>query len=344
MPVQTSDFFKKHLITTPAVKASEKQVVRTTTKGVKKGFAAVLNQVQATCKGVSGVGKNCLNKVNPVNHLTALYQVAQAGMLPRIDTSDIETSSPADTETLSSGQNSVEQAENMLSAFAGAAGTDGTADPSQSAGQLGLVSARYESGSQGVNAIGYDRKGGTSYGTYQISSKSGTMSRFIDYLKEVAPQWASRLEKSGSANTGSTRGSMPREWKKIAAEDPELFEKLQYDFIKKSHYEEALAQISEENGFNVAERSQALKETLWSTSVQHGASGAADIFNKALERLVNKGQEITDKKLIDEIYSNRARYFRSSTRRVRYAVQTRFSQEKTMVLAMLKDEQSTQKV
>ena len=63
MPVQTTDFFIKHLITTPAVKAPSNQAVSTTTKGVKKGFSAVLNQVQSTCKGVAGVGKNCLKKV-----------------------------------------------------------------------------------------------------------------------------------------------------------------------------------------------------------------------------------------------------------------------------------------
>jgi hypothetical protein len=45
---------------------------------------------------------------------------------------------------------------------------------------IGKLSATFESGTAGVNAIGYDKNGGTSYGTYQIASKPGTMKEFIE--------------------------------------------------------------------------------------------------------------------------------------------------------------------
>ncbi len=51
---------------------------------------------------------------------------------------------------------------------------------------IGDLSSTFESGAQGVNAIGYDRNGGTSYGTYQIASKPGTMKGFIEFLREKA--------------------------------------------------------------------------------------------------------------------------------------------------------------
>ncbi|MEI6126527.1 MAG: hypothetical protein WCQ99_08240, partial [Pseudomonadota bacterium] len=340
MAVQPSDFFKNHLTRASSLGKPTHRDVQTAKTGVKKGFAAVLNQVQSTAGGITHVGKNCLTTVNPLPHLASLYKLAQTAIMSKTDPSDNEMTSWADTDTgLSS--NCLSEAADIVAAPPESISTgDESAAAVSGAGrqenQLGGIAAKYESGGQGIEAVGYDRTGGTSYGTYQISSKAGTLSRFIEYLQENAPEWAKRLQAAGPANTGSTSGRMPREWKKIAAEDPARFEKLQYDFIKDSHYKEALSQINSDKEFNISKRSAALKEALWSTAVQHGAKGAADIFGRAIDRLQKQGAEVTDKKLIDEIYSSRAKYFRSSTRRVRYSVQQRFNQEKMVVLAMLK--------
>ena len=70
-------------------------------------------------------------------------------------------------------------------------------------GDLGFISAQGESGSMGTSAIGYDEKGGTSYGKYQIASKTGTMDKFLDHLESVDPKAASMLRGSGPADTGS---------------------------------------------------------------------------------------------------------------------------------------------
>lgn len=349
MPVQPTEFFKKHLIRDTYQAGTSHRVLHATTGGIKKGFDAVLSQVQSAAGGVTHVGKNCLTRVNPLPHIASLYKIAQSAILPKSDSSDDEMTSSAVIETGLSRYKYLGEASDLLSAPVGSMADDEesapiSSDAEQLENQLGGIAAKYESGGQGIDAIGFDRMGGTSYGTYQISSKAGTMSRFIEYLKGNAPQWAERLQSSGPANTGSTRGRMPLEWKEIAAEDPVRFEKLQYAFIKESHYEEALSRISNVKEFDISNRSTALKEALWSTAVQHGPKGAADIFGRAIDRLQKRGEEVTDKKLINEIYSSRSSYFRSSTRRVRYAVQQRFNQEKMVVLAMLKDEQNTQKV
>ncbi|MHC1744271.1 MAG: hypothetical protein AB9873_14715 [Syntrophobacteraceae bacterium] len=202
---------------------------------------------------------------------------------------------------------------------------------------IGNLSARFESGSDGVDTIGYDEMGGTSYGTYQIASRTGTMRLFIDFLKTQAPDWARRLSASGPLNTGGRGGGVPREWKKIAEEDPDRFAKLQQDFIAETHYVPALQEIQERTGIDVQDQSKALQEVLWSTAVQHGPRGAARIFSKAIggggESKVEGSQN--EQKLIKKVYSARGMQFGGSNSRVASAVRRRFEEEKDMALDML---------
>lgn len=211
---------------------------------------------------------------------------------------------------------------------------------------LGALAAKFESGSEGISAIGFDRKGGTSYGKYQISSRAGTMAAFIDYLDEKAPDLAKRLRASGPANTGGRSGRMPAEWKRIAAAEPARFEKLQEDFIRTSHFEPAMRSIAESTGLGFSNMPAALREVLFSTAVQHGPLGAVRIFNQALNNVgVNKlqpaGQTVTEsfkragRQLIRQVYALRAGQFSSSTSGVQAAVRSRLNQEMNEALGML---------
>jgi hypothetical protein len=202
--------------------------------------------------------------------------------------------------------------------------------------EVGALSARFESGGAGVEAIGYDRVGGTSYGTYQIASKPGTMDRFMTYLDEHAPAWADRLRGAGQADTGSTRGAMPEAWKAIAAEDPERFGRLQHDFITEQNYAPARAMILDQTGLDFDNAPSALREVLWSTAVQHGPTGAARIFGKVIDRFVASAQgEEFNEKLIEGVYDTRKGQFGSSTDRVRNSVVSRLNEEKQLALNML---------
>ena len=209
---------------------------------------------------------------------------------------------------------------------------------------LGSLAALFESGDKGAAAIGYDRTGGTSYGKYQISSRAGTMNRFLSYLSEQDPALAERLRKAGPANTGSVKGAMPAEWAKIAAESPERFERLQTEFIKKDHYQPAREKIREMTGVDIETTKPALREALFSTAVQHGASGAARIFNEAIDKFLRKPEAVQgaaaggksfEQALVSEVYSKRQNQFGGSTSAVRASVRGRLNQEKDMVLAML---------
>ncbi len=217
---------------------------------------------------------------------------------------------------------------------------------------LGSLAALFESGEKGVAAIGFDRTGGTSYGKFQISSRAGTMNRFLNFLSERDPALADRLRRSGPANTGSTQGRMPAEWAKIATEMPERFEGLQTEFIKKDHYQPAREKILERTGVDIETAKPALREALFSTAVQHGASGAARIFNQAIDKFLGKGgaQAVAapgaksfEQALVSEVYSKRQNQFGGSTEAVRASVRGRLRQEKDMVLAML-DKQGMNRV
>ena len=201
---------------------------------------------------------------------------------------------------------------------------------------VGALSARFESGKAGVAAIGYDSVGGTSYGTYQIASKPGTMDKFLSYLDEHAPAWGERLRNAGSADTGSTRGGMPAAWKAIAAEDPERFGRLQHEFIVDQTYAPARTMILDQTGLDFDNAPPALREVLWSTAVQHGPTGAARIFGKVIDRFVTSASEGEfSEKLIEGVYDTRKGQFGSSTKRVRQSVVSRLNEEKQLALNML---------
>ncbi len=204
---------------------------------------------------------------------------------------------------------------------------------------IGDLSSTFESGAQGVNAIGYDRNGGTSYGTYQIASKPGTMKGFIEFLREKEPAWAEKLKAAGSADTGSTKGRMPDAWRSIAAESPEKFGQLQREFIEATHYTPARDKILERTGLDMDTMPAAAREALWSTAVQHGPAGAARIFSRAVKSIgTDQNERQLAQKLIDKVYENRKSQFGSSTASVQASVKNRMNVEKEMVLAMLGNE------
>lgn len=194
--------------------------------------------------------------------------------------------------------------------------------------ELGRLSAAFESGAQGVAAIGYDPNGGTSYGTYQIASRPGTMERFLDFLAEKAPEWSDRLRSAGPANTGGRSGAMPDAWRKIAAESPRKFEALQHAFIRATHFEPARREILERTGVDIGKRSAVLQEVLWSTAVHHGPTGARRIFTNAIERV---GVD-SDRSLIERIYAKRGDFTGDQPEGIRASLYSRFAREKRVAL------------
>lgn len=190
---------------------------------------------------------------------------------------------------------------------------------------LGSLSAKYESGTRGSGAVGFDTTGGTSYGKYQIATRTGTMDRFMKFLQKNNPEAYARLAAAGPADTGKT-GKFAQEWQALAKEGG--LGTSEHDFIKQTHYDVGIKGIKNQKLQEMIGGSKALQEVMWSTSVQHGGGGAANIFNQSYK------DGMSEQDLIKSVYANRSTKFGSSTEKVRQSVMNRFSDEQKQALAM----------
>jgi hypothetical protein len=206
-----------------------------------------------------------------------------------------------------------------------AAGGAGAAGGAAGTG-LGSLAARYESGGKGSEAVGYDSTGGTSFGKYQIATKTGTMDQFMKFLQKDNPEAYERLMAAGPADSGKD-GKFAQEWKSLA-KDGKLGDS-EHKFIKATHYDKAMTGLGDATLQEMISKSGALQEVMWSTSVQHGAGGAKKIFESAFQ----KG--MSEEELIKAVYASRAKKFGSSTTQVQASVQARFVDEQSRALAMV---------
>jgi murein DD-endopeptidase MepM/ murein hydrolase activator NlpD len=204
---------------------------------------------------------------------------------------------------------------------------------------LGELSAKYETGGRGPGVVstGSGDPGGVSYGSYQMATKMGTVTRFVT---QPGFQWANDFK-------GLAAGTAPFTacWKRIAANETAAFQNAQHAFIKKSHYDLLAAKILADDGLDVNTRSRALQDVVWSTAVQHG--GGSTIVHKAIANVNCKPTDANfDKQLISAVYAERGRkkpdgnlaYFSKSSPSVQSGVSKRFKNEEQDALALLAKE------
>jgi hypothetical protein len=175
--------------------------------------------------------------------------------------------------------------------------------------------------------------GGVSYGSYQMSTASGSAGQFVGnspYAGEFA-----------SLQPGTSEFS--DKWREIAGRDPAGFQAAQHEYIKENYYDVQSSQLQQDIGLDPNQHSNALQQVIWSTSVQHGAY--TDIVQDALA-----GQDVgklSDTDLINAIYAERGRtdengtlvHFRDSSYDVQQGVANRFRGENTDALNLLQAEQ-----
>lgn len=208
---------------------------------------------------------------------------------------------------------------------------------------LGILSKTFEVGNRGPETIGKDSTGGFSYGLYQIATKTGTFRNFMKYLGMNFPKLAEILDDAGGAS-GALSGTAKFQstWKGL--KDHKDFVKSQHNFIKKTHYE-VLASTLPKIGLEISDRSFAMKNVVWSISVQHG--GSSNVIHNALKsKSVTKIRGMDDEALFELIYKERSKvkkYFSSSTTKVQNAVKVRFANELADAKKMLAKERSHSK-
>jgi hypothetical protein len=197
---------------------------------------------------------------------------------------------------------------------------------------LGKVSAKYESqGDCGTISNTSGDYGGKSYGIWQFSANTGSLNSFINSLKNGYGDFYSRLIQAKANDGGNYGSNFDREWTNIAKQNGTKFTEAQRQYVKTNFYDLAASMIQSNSGVNINSKSEALKEALWSTAVQHGPSGAANIFSKL-------NLNASDKSIINALYNERQnvdKYFSGSSQDVRQSVYNRFNKEKLDVLSLL---------
>ncbi|WMJ79296.1 vgrg protein [Clostridium sp. MB40-C1] len=200
---------------------------------------------------------------------------------------------------------------------------------------LGIKASKYESNvNPGTISNTPGDYGGKSYGAWQFSAKTGSLNDFINWLKDNNGEFASKLLKAKSKDGNKFGKNFDAEWTSIASNNREQFMKAQQGYVKGHYYDKVAQTLKSKFGFDINTRSNALKESLWSTVVQHGTGGASAIFSKL--NLNN-----SDANIINDLYNERQKvniYFRSSSDRVKQSVYNRFTREKQDMLSMLKEE------
>ena len=205
------------------------------------------------------------------------------------------------------------------------------------AGGVGSIAEFFESGGRGVNTIstGKGDHGGVSYGKHQLASKNGSMATFLK-SKEAA-QFSSQF-------AGLTPGSKEFNdaYAKLASgENSSDFAKAQKQYIDRTHFEPTKNNVTESTGIDIANRSKALNEAVYSTSVQYGAGGGSSLLKKAWKGLGPDADDATlISKLQDYKQANVDTNFKSSSADMRAGVAKRAGQEKEMLLRVLEAEKT----
>lgn len=193
---------------------------------------------------------------------------------------------------------------------------------------LGSVAEKYESGGRGVGTVstGAGDHGGVSYGTHQLSSKTGTMAAFLKSPdgQKFAGEFAGLSAGSAAFNS---------KYKDVANRRGDEFKKSQQDYITRTHYMPA-KQIAEGYGFDTKNRG--IQEAIYSHSTQYGAN-----HKSRFKRVAESGVDMKDNEaVLKAFYADKAAYvnkdFSSSSASVKASVAKRIKAEQADVLAISK--------
>lgn len=178
-----------------------------------------------------------------------------------------------------------------------------------------------------INKGGHSKDaGGWSYGSYQI--KEGNIIDFLSRSKF-------KVDLYNAMPVGSDEFN--REWVRIAIKHKEEFQREQYEYIERTHYEPSRKYLLDHFGIDFDQRSLALQNLLWATAVQFGAHVRPIV---AVFKEVNPNKT-TDEELIkrieDEKINKVKSYFKSSIAKGLnpQVLVNRFKNEKKQLLDLL---------
>ena len=170
--------------------------------------------------------------------------------------------------------------------------------------KLGVLSTQYETGGRGPGTVstGIHDPGGISYGSYQFASK--TRDAELAVASPEFKPWAADFK--GLAPGTKEFGDR---WKEVAKRDAAAFQDAQHTYTKRTHYDPAVSSIKASTRLDLDGRSEALRNVVWSVSVQHWR--AVRILRRAVndtDMMLKRTDPGYDKALIDNIYHDRVAY------------------------------------
>lgn len=186
---------------------------------------------------------------------------------------------------------------------------------------LGDISSKYESGNKGFEAISNipNDPGGASYGKYQLSSKTGTLTAFLrefDYEKDFE-----------GAKPGTPEFN--QKWVSKVKADKD-FCIAQWQYIRNTKFQPISNHAYKELHFP---KCAAVDELLWSLSVQHGR------WAVILQRVAKKSdpRAMTQEEAIKRIMDERVLYvnnLKSLDQPIKNALNKRYRLELTDLLLL----------
>lgn len=305
-----------------------------TLDGIAKAFG-LTRQALMTLNGIANANRIRIGQVLRVRQVSESFKVAPAGST--VQDLAVRTGVPADQIAKANGVSTTTDVGGKGVVIPSTSPAAGPVPPPDH--MLGSLSAKYESGNRGPGTVsgGQGDRGGVSYGQYQLASKLG---RPAEFLAREGQPWAQRF-----AGLQQGTPAFTAVWKQIAAEDGARFGTAQHEYIRRTHYDVQANLIREATGVDVAQRSAALRDVVWSTAVQHG--GNSSIITGAIQALgIGADSPDFDSRLIDAVYLERGRrdengvlvHFSRNSAQVQDGVAARFRAERIDAQAMLKAE------
>lgn len=215
---------------------------------------------------------------------------------------------------------------------------------------LGDLSKKYESnGNPSIISSGEGDYGGVSYGMYQLSSTMGSVDEFIDWGIHCGVanyvNYANQLDNCRPINSPQFKAK----WRELGDSPYTNFSSMQHDYIKFAYYDVAVRNLKRAL-FSIENHSDALKDVVWSASVQYGAGEVVELFQSAMEYVPSytKGWNLSyidalrfDYDLIVGVYETRKQHpwiWNGNPESIKQSLRNRFDNEKRDALVMFERE------
>lgn len=184
--------------------------------------------------------------------------------------------------------------------------------------ELGSLSQYYETGTNAdpgaVSNVNGD-PGGTSFGLYMFSSKAGTLDAFRTWLRNyqgnaIYNGFAATLDKAYGENTSGAAAAgygpnFESAWRGLGhGVNKGEFANAQTEYWGTERYSTLISRLqSKYPSLNLNDYSIALKNVLWSRSVQHGVDGAYNVVTRAIDNRLGGFKMQSEAELIEAIYT-----------------------------------------